>query len=118
MMLFLKLDLKPMSVNRAWQGRRFKSREYLRYISELTILLRQAQIQRMEGDVQITYRFFLKRFSTTDGDNLVKPLQDVLVQNGVIPDDRHILRYVIEKYPSKVDRIEIEIEKYTLKGEM
>jgi Holliday junction resolvase RusA-like endonuclease len=48
----------------------------------------------------------------TDGDNLVKILTDCIVQKGLIEDDRKIMRYVIEKYAAKEDRIEVEISEW------
>lgn len=105
------LDAKPLSVNRAWQGRRFKSLEYKVYERRIAALLQQCGVKKVEGRVQITYRFCLKNYALTDADNLVKPLQDILVKMGAIDDDRFIDRYVIEKCKTDGDgQIIIEIE--------
>lgn len=47
-----------------------------------------------------------------DIDNLVKILQDVIVKKGYIEDDRLIYRMTVEKIPSKVDRIQIDIKSF------
>jgi Holliday junction resolvase RusA-like endonuclease len=62
--------------------------------------------------VEITYKFYLKNWKLTDGGNLEKCLTDILVSNGLIDDDRYIMRYIIEKYPAKVDSIEVEIREF------
>lgn len=106
----VKLDIKPLSVNCLWRGRRFKTPEYEKYGKDIALLLPYKKIQMVEGYVNIHYKFYLKNWKGTDGDNLVKGLQDVLVQLGCIEDDRKIMKYVIEKIPSKENRIEVEIE--------
>ena len=63
------------------------------------------------GYVEVHYKFYLKNFKRTDGDNLVKCLTDIIVANGLIDDDRFIKKYVIEKFAAKEDKIEIEIVK-------
>lgn len=45
----------------------------------------------------------------TDIDNLIKPLQDILVKNGIIEDDRKILSFNAKKFKSDKDYIEITI---------
>ena len=57
----------------------------------------------------VTFKFHLKNFAMTDEDNLVKLLQDCMVKKGMIKDDRRIVRHILEKYPSDIDRIEWEI---------
>lgn len=68
----------------------------------------------LDGMVQIEYIFHLKHHKTTDYDNLIKSLQDILVKNGVLKDDRFIYRAVIEKRPSETDWIEVSIYPYQL----
>ncbi len=109
--MVFKIDIKALSVNDAWQGRRFKTPDYKRYENDVALLLRGVQ-RAPEGKLQVTYRFFMKNHKMADNDNPVKPLQDILVKCGVLKDDRYIYRTIIEKVPSERDYIEVEIEPF------
>ena len=116
LMKTIAIQCSPLSVNKAWQGRRFKTDDYKSYEIEVSALL-PYDIKNTAEDGQLyelTYRFYLKYHATTDYDNLLKPLQDILVMNGVLKDDRFIYKAHQEKIPSDVDRIEILIEPYIL----
>ena len=110
--MIINIDIKPLSVNRCWQGRRFKTKEYNQYIKDVTYIISGMQqlVRPVDYLCQIHYRFYLKNWKMTDGDNLVKGLQDILVKVGLLKDDRFIMKYVIEKIPSQFDSIEIELE--------
>lgn len=100
-----------------WQGRRFKSPDYHDYELEVGILLPKAPKTPLEGPLEVSYTFYLKNHKATDYDNLIKPLQDILVKNGFISDDRHIYRATILKVASKVDRVEVLITQLQIKKE-
>lgn len=132
------IPMKPLSVNAAWQGRRFKSKLYKRYEAEIAYFLTAPRGEGfgteehmavwiktrfnpkdkertrfgIEGLVEINYIFHLKNWKMTDCDNLVKCLQDLIVDHGYIQDDRLIMRYVIEKIPSMVNGVEVKIRKF------
>jgi Holliday junction resolvase RusA-like endonuclease len=115
MMISIKIDCSPLSSNAAWQGRRFKTDAYEQFEKDVSRLLPYSVKNTAEdGLVQITYRFHLKHHKTTDYDNLIKSLQDILVKNGLLKDDRFIYRAVIEKVPATTDHIEVFIEPYQL----
>lgn len=103
----VSVQIKPMSINAAFKGRRFKTPECEDYESDLWSLLPREE--KVTGKVEIVYRFFLVNHSRTDYDNMIKVTQDIIVKKGYIEDDRKIYRATIEKIPSKEDRIEIEI---------
>ena len=107
-MMKLTLDIKPLSTNVLWQGRRFKTKRYKNYESTVAWLL--PKVQMVKGFVDIHYKFYLKNWKLVDGDNCVKGLQDILVKAGFIEDDRKILRYIIDKPPAKEDKIIVEIK--------
>lgn len=109
-MIQVTINEKPLSSNQVWQGRRFKTKKYQDYEKLLLTILPKKNIQK--GLVELTYRFHLKNHKTTDYDNLIKPLQDILVKKGYIEDDRFIYKATIEKIPSKEDKIEIWINSY------
>jgi len=104
----INIPIKPLSINAAFQGRRFKTRKCKQYEKDVFIHLPKGVM--IEGYISIMYEFYLKNFKMTDADNLVKVLQDCIVKQGIIEDDRKIVDYAIYKYPSSIDRIEIFIK--------
>ena len=71
----IRLDIKPLSVNRAWQGRRFKTPEYERY--ERAMLLMLPCIKLPEPPYRIYYEFGFSN-KQSDLDNPIKQLGDIL----------------------------------------
>lgn len=108
----ISVEVKPLSNNRMWQGRRFKTPEYEAYERELGFLLPRG-VAPVLGRVEVRYRFFVKNDKLADADNMVKPLQDILVKRGFIEDDRFIYRFSVEKFHAESPRIEVEILPYT-----
>jgi len=111
-----KLSIKctPLSVNAAWRGRSFKTPEYEAYEMEVFALMpNKLRNSAIDGLLEVEYRFHLKYHATTDYDNLIKPLQDILVKCGVIKDDRFIYKATQIKIPCTTgDMVEIEIKEY------
>lgn len=106
----LSLQVKPLSVNKCWQGRRFKSQDYQAYEKELWYRLPNKKI--LGKEFEIHYTFYLKNYGLSDIDNLIKPLQDVIVKKGIIADDRKIVFMSAKKVKAKSDKIVIEIISY------
>jgi Holliday junction resolvase RusA-like endonuclease len=104
----IRLNLRALSVNEAFQGRRFKTKKHKQFEKDVSILLPK-NIQTKKGYVNIHYRFYLQNWKKTDVDNLLKPLTDVLVRNGVIEDDRKIIKIIAEKIPYKTDCVVVDI---------
>lgn len=100
------IEIKPLSINAAFQGRRFKTPAYNQYEKDLAILLPKIMYT---GLVKIDYTFYLKNFLMTDVDNLIKPLQDIIVKAGIIEDDRKIISLTAKKVKSGVNGIEFKI---------
>ena len=101
------LDLKPLSVNDAYRGRRFDTAQKRQYDMKLRLMLPMVVVPGPY--YAIHYRFFLVNFSRTDQQNLLKCLTDGIVKRGIIVDDRRIIKEIIEKFPSRTDRIEVDI---------
>lgn len=101
--------IKPLSVNQAWQGKRFKTPEYRTFEKE--VLYKLPYLKMDEGEYKVTYIFYLIHAKTTDCDNLVKPLQDCIVKKGIIKDDRFISEYTVKRIKSDRDYFEVLIEK-------
>ena len=85
----VRLDIKPLSVNAAWQGRRFKTPEYKAYERAILLMLRPLTIP--DGDLELILMFGCEM----DFDNPVKPFVDCL-QKKYGFNDRRITRSVIE----------------------
>ena len=100
-----------MSVNEAWQGRRFKSDKYKTY-SEAVAWLLPKKIDLPEPMYEI---YFKAGFSTTlsDWDNFVKPTQDIIAKKYKF-NDKLIRRAVIETeiVPKGKEYFEFEILHY------
>ena len=105
------LPIKPLSVNEAWQGKRYKTRKYKQYTRDVSLILPKS-ITIPKGKLGIRLHFYFSN-KASDWDNPIKPLQDIICSNYGI-DDRHIYLAIVEKFivPKGEDRIEFEIFEY------
>jgi Holliday junction resolvase RusA-like endonuclease len=90
----VKINLKPLSVNECWRGRRQKTVKYLRYQTDMIFMLPN-DFKLPEPPFEVHYQF---GFSSTasDLDNPVKPFQDILSKRYKF-DDKLISKIVITK---------------------
>ena len=89
----MRVKIKPLSVNEAWQGRRFKTPEYKQF--ERDCLLMLPSIKMPSKPLQIAYRFgFSNRLS--DLANPEKLITDILCKKYCF-NDRDIFRMILEK---------------------
>ncbi len=93
----MKVQVKPLTVNRAWQGRRFKTKAYKQYEKDVLTLLRPMTVP--DGDLGLWLIFGLSNMQS-DVDNPVKPFVDIL-QKKYGFNDRRIFKMVIEKVKVK-----------------
>lgn len=72
----IEKKIKLLSVNGAWQGRRFKTKNYDNYENTLLYTLPDEKINIIKS----YYIIFIFNFSNklSDWDNPIKPLQDIL----------------------------------------
>lgn len=103
------IKVKPLSINTAFQGRRFKTQAYKDYEKEVLWLFKKVKGKTVHGWVEIRYNFYIKNYKKSDIDNFVKPLNDILVKAGLIDDDRFIKKMTLEKFLAKDDYIEVKI---------
>ena len=89
----IKIDIKPLSTNKAWQGKRFKTDDYLCYERDLMYLLPKKL--DVLGKLQITIVFAFSS-KASDIDNCIKSFLDVL-QKKYSFDDKMIYRMTVEK---------------------
>lgn len=73
----IKINIKPMSVNKAWQGRRFKTPAYKKY--ERDVLMMLPKITIPSGKLIVTYEFGFSN-KLADIDNPNKQLGDILAK--------------------------------------
>ena len=71
----MKIDIKPLSVNQCWRGRRFKTPKYKAYEKELLLKLPNIKIPNPPFEVYSEFGF---SSASSDLDNPIKPLQDIL----------------------------------------
>ena len=93
-MIVINLNKKALSVNKAWQGKRFKTKEYKAYEREILHLLPDLEINNLH-DIKISIRFGYSN-SLTDIDNGLKPLIDIL-QKKYNFNDRYIYELNVKK---------------------
>lgn len=79
------VKIKPLSVNQAWQGKRFKTPEYKSYIKELSYMLPRIIIP--EGDLRLRMTFGFSS-AASDWDNPIKPAQDIFQSHYGFNDNR------------------------------
>ena len=101
------LPFRPLSINKAWQGRRYKTREYDDFITDCLWSLPRRKMIR--GNVAVIMDFYLKRAKNCDVDNFIKPLLDIIVKKGYIKDDRYVFFLQAQKHYSQNEKIKINI---------
>lgn len=74
-MIQFKLNEKPLSINEAWQGKRFKTPAYKAYEESMLLMMPKAKID-VEQMLRIEF-FFGFSNKASDLDNPVKLLMDI-----------------------------------------
>ena len=90
----MKIDLKPLSQNQSWRGRRFKTKKYEDFEEQLYYLLENGY-EIPEGDLKVWY-VFGQSSKNCDWDNPIKQFQDVLSKKYKFNDNR-IFRGLVDK---------------------
>lgn len=80
-----EVQIKPMSVNEAWQGKRFKTDKYKSFERSCLFLLPKLIIPL--GELKISFEFGLSN-SGNDIDNSIKPFLDILQKKYEFNDSR------------------------------
>lgn len=94
------VDIKPLSVNEAWCGRRYKTKDYKLY--EIQVLLLLPKITIPDGKLKITIHFGMSN-SLSDIDNPVKMFVDILQKKYGFNDNRIYEMNLIKKIVDKGD---------------
>ena len=108
----VRIDEKPLSVNEAWKGQRYKSNEYKAYQSKLLWLLPR-KIDIPTPPFEIYFRFGFSS-AASDWDNPVKVLQDILSKKYGF-NDKLIRRAIVdtEIVPKGKEFFEFELKTFT-----
>ncbi len=88
----IKIDLKPMSVNHAWQGKQFRTKAYLEYTKKLFLVLPKMAVSK--NKLEINFIFGIS--SNSDIDNPLKCLIDIF-QKKYHFDDKDVMKLTVEK---------------------
>ncbi|HAW74544.1 MAG TPA: hypothetical protein DCW74_02280 [Alteromonas australica] len=97
----MKINIKPLSVNKAWKGKRFKSDKYKKYEKELLYLLpNKKKIGNLDGPLKISIEFGFSS-AASDFDNPIKPLIDILQKKYHFNDNQiyeaNIKKVIVDK---------------------
>ena len=87
------INIKPISVNDAWQGRRYKTDEYKRYENALLLMLPCKELPKPPYTIHYEFGF---SSAASDLDNPVKPLQDILCKKYYF-NDKDIFYITVKK---------------------
>lgn len=102
-----RVNIKPLSVNRAWKGRRFKSEYYETY--ERSVLFMLPKITVPEGPLSIVFRFGFSNMGS-DIDNPLKCTIDCLSKKYKFNDNNiHEVHVQKVKVPKGQEYFEFEI---------
>ncbi len=88
----IRINIKPLSVNEAWQGKRYKTEKYKRYQNTLLWILPKIAIPEPPYELHFRFGFSNK---LADWDNPVKLTQDILSKKYGF-NDKLIRKAVIE----------------------
>lgn len=107
----LVLPIKPLSVNEAWQGKRYKTDKYKKYCRDIKMLLPN-NIELPKGKFGIRFHFYFSN-KRSDWDNPIKTTQDAICAAYGLNDDNMYLG-IVEKFicPKGEERTEFEIFEY------
>ena len=106
-----KIFIKHLSNNKAWKGRRFKTKEHEDYCSAVTLLLPNYIIVP-DGLLKVEYEFGVSS-NGSDWDNGIKSFQDLLSAKYGFNDNR-IMQALVRKIIVKKGQeyISFKIEKH------
>jgi hypothetical protein len=87
-----RLNVKPLSVNEVWRGKRYKTDEYCAYQTKLLWILPKIKLPPPPYEIHLKFGF---SSPLADWDNPVKPLQDILSKKYGF-NDKLIRRAVVD----------------------
>lgn len=88
----IKLQIKPLSINEAYTGKRKRTEKYNVFKRQISFLL--PNIKLPEPPFEIHFKFGLSSLSS-DGDNLIKTSQDCIAEKYGF-NDKLIKRWIVD----------------------
>jgi Holliday junction resolvase RusA-like endonuclease len=90
-----RVEIKALSVNKAWQGKRFKTKEYVAYEKEVMDKLEFVDMSQTKMPIELSLIVGFSNMAS-DVDNVVKPFLDIL-QKKYKFNDKYVFRLIVEK---------------------
>ncbi len=104
----ISIPVKCLSVNKAFSGRHFKTRDYIDFERDVCRVLPFAK-ETIKGECEVRYIFYVSNYKAVDVDNQIKTTQDLLVRLDYIKDDKQIRVLIAEKRKCEKGEEKIEI---------
>ena len=104
---YIGVTHEPISINKCWQGKRFKTPEYKTWREFMQWKIKTPE--QVKGYCEIEIVVNIKNYKMADVDNFCKPILDSLVDAGAIEDDRKVVSLKITKKQAKAESIHILI---------
>lgn len=104
----IDIPIKPLSVNSAWKGKRYKTNDYKVYENFCLILLPALKMPPAPYELTIEFSF---SSSASDLDNPLKCFIDILQRKYLI-NDKDIYKLIVTKkiVPKNQEKISFKIE--------
>jgi Holliday junction resolvase RusA-like endonuclease len=107
----IRIDIKPLSVNLAWQGKRFKTDAYKQYEHDVLLMLPTLKLPKAPYKLTLMVGF---RNKASDLDNICKPFLDILQKKyGMNDKDIYELNLTKVIVLKKQEYIKFKIEHLT-----
>lgn len=103
------IGIKAFTQNKAWSGRRYRTKEYNEWKQIVSTYL-FGKCNRHKGWVNLYIWVYCNNYLNSDTSNFIKTLEDTLQEYAVIKNDRLVKRIEIEKFQDKNERIELIIQ--------
>lgn len=103
----VEVKLKPITVSKAWQGKRFKTKAYKDWQRDFCLLV--GKQKPITGQLALTLEIYIKNEKMMDIDNTFKAIQDSMKLANMIEDDRFIYEIHAYKYHSEEEFIRITL---------
>src|SRR6478609_11995745 len=94
------INIKPLSVNRAWKGKRYKTAEYDEYIKNVLLLLPDKMNFPDPKNIKLAIEFGFSS-KASDCSNPIKLFEDCLVKKYGVDDknvqELHVFKAIVKK---------------------
>lgn len=104
-----ELQIRPLSVNSIWQGRRYRTSEFKAW--QDLVLYNLEKQDELRGELAVKLDFYLPNAGRIDLDNLLKGIIDCFQKRGYFKNDNKITYLEARKWKSKEDNIKYKIYK-------